>query len=128
LVILKELLEDWGRGTLGPARFARLWLTCFALLVAVPLTGMFAVGILNILLHGELPEPSVFIGGIFILAILLIGAAMFNISMKRGRDIGWSGTLTGLAIILLFLFGGVPFFLTILLAFVPSDAFGRSAI
>jgi len=58
---------------------------------------------------------------ILILGLLLLFAGLFNIVVKRGRDIGIPGYIAGIGFILVFFMGGLGIFLSILLALVPSD-------
>jgi uncharacterized membrane protein YhaH (DUF805 family) len=119
--MLKDLFGNWGRGKLPPGRFAKLWLGCLLMVVLWPLSvGAFAIALKGIGSSGGTVGLLVFIW-------MLAGAAMFNITIKRGRDIGLSGTLTAISVIALFVFGGAPVLLTIALAFVPSQTFGQSA-
>jgi hypothetical protein len=63
--------------------------------------------------------------GALIVGLLVLFAGLFNIVVKRGRDIGVRGYVAGIGFLLVFVVGGAGIFLSIALAFVPSDAVAR---
>ena len=54
---------------------------------------------------------------------MLFFVGMFNITVKRGRDTGVQGFVTGTIFFVTLMLGGVPLFFNILLALVPRDTF-----
>lgn len=118
--MLRDLLSDWAGGKLPPRRFAVL----YGLFIA-GLIGFFGgAAILAMVTIGHGNASSHTVGSfamILIVGLFLLFAGLFNIVVKRGRDIGIPGYVTGIVFIFVFFMGGLGVFLSILLALVPSD-------
>lgn len=125
--MLRDFLGDWCTGSLGQRRFAVLW----AIVVVVLVVSIF-LAFAGAITWVALVNPDGSFGAAAWLAIALIGAivlmtvALFNIVIKRGRDIGLPGFVTAIGFVALCAMGGLTIFLSILLALVPSGAFARS--
>ena len=122
--MLRDLLGNWAGARLGPQRFALLYgvfiagLIGFFILAGV--LAMVTVGRSNASFH----TVGSFAGALFV-GLLVLFAGLFNIVVKRGRDIGVPGYVAGIGFLLVFVVGGAGIFLSIALAFVPSDAAAR---
>lgn len=118
---MHDMWGGWSGERLSPRRFAMLygmtWL--FLILVCVLSLALAAT------MFGADGKPRSDAAGIFagVLAVslLLWFAALFNISVKRGRDIGIPGFVTGILFLVFMVAGGVSLFATILLALIPTD-------
>lgn len=125
--MMRELLGDWCTGSLGPRRFAVLWAT-----VVVVLVGSIFLAFAGAITWVALLNPDGSFGAaawlsiVLIVAIILMTVALFNIVIKRGRDIGLPGFVTAIGFVVLCAMGGLTVFLSILLAVVPSGTFARS--
>lgn len=126
--MLQDMFSNWCTGRIGPRRFAVLWSILVVALVAITFLlfagAITAVAVLKVgsaELERHIWAAVVMVGG-----ILLFLAALFNITIKRGRDIGIPGFVTGVGFLVLFTMGGLTVFLTIALALVPSGTVSRS--
>ena len=125
--MMRDLLGDWCTGSLGPRRFAVLWAT-----VVVVLVGSIFLAFAGAITWVALLNPdgsfgaAAWLGIVLIVAIILMTVALFNIVIKRGRDIGIPGFVTAIGFVVLCAMGGLTVFLSILLAVVPSGTFARS--
>lgn len=123
--MLRDLFSDWAGGRLGPRRFAILYGAFIA-----GLLGFFGLaGILALATFGHAKPSSHAVGSfasVLFLGLLLLFAGLFNIVVKRGRDIGIPGYVTGIGFLLVFFVGGVGIFFSILLALIPSDTVART--
>ena len=126
--MLQDLFGHWCTGRIGPRRFAVLWATLVVTLAA--LTFLFfaaAIGIVVLVKADGTPGRGVLAAVAAFGGILLFLAAMFNITIKRGRDIGIPGFVTAIACLVLLPIGGLSIFATILLALVPGNSLSRSS-
>jgi uncharacterized membrane protein YhaH (DUF805 family) len=127
--MLQELFSGWCSGRLSPRRFAVLWSTVVIILVGTIFLA-FASAITWVALFN--PDGSLRAAmGFFIaevVTILLMTAALFNIVIKRGRDIGMPGFVTAIGFIILCCMGGLTVFLSMLLALVPSGTFSSARV
>ena len=125
--MLRDLLSGWCTGRLGARRFALLWaVVVAALILLLFLTIAWATTMVTVFNSDGTTRPAVWGGvALFSMAFLLL-ATLLNIVVKRGRDIGIPGFVTGIGFIALFVMGGVTVFATILLALVPSGSFSRA--
>jgi hypothetical protein len=123
--MLRDLFSDWAAGKLGARRFAVL----YGVLIA-GLIGFFALaGTLAMFTVGRPHASSHTVGsfaGLLVLALLLLFAGLFNIVIKRGRDIGIPGYIAGIGFLIVFFMGGLGIFLSIALALIPSDTVVRA--
>ena len=123
--MLHDLFSDWAGGTLGPRRFALLYGALLAGLI-----GFFVLaGILGVATiarpHASSHTVGSFAGGLMV-GLLLLVAGLFNIVVKRGRDIGMPGYVAGIGFLLTFFMGGIGIFLSIALALVPTNTITRA--
>src|SRR5215217_7222548 len=125
--MVRDLLTGWCVGRLGPGRFAMLWAIVVAALVVLLFLGIaWATTMVMVFNSDGTTRPAVW-GGLAIFGMFfLLFAVLFNIVVKRGRDIGIPGFVTGIGFIALFAMGGVTVLATILLALVPTGMFARS--
>ena len=125
--MLRDLLGDWCTGSLRPRRFAVLWSIVVVVLV-VSIFLAFAGAITWVALVN--PDGSfgaaAGLGIVLIVAIILMTVSLFNIVIKRGRDIGLPGFVTAIGFVALCAMGGLTVFLSIALAVVPSGSFSRA--
>ena len=102
MALLRDFWGDWCAGRLEARRFAIL----YGIVVAAIVVLLFA------LVAGALTMVTVFkndgtgpgagqFGGLMFGAIFLLVAAWFNITVKRGRDIGIPGFVTGIGFLVL---------------------------
>ena len=121
--MLRIFLGEWGTGRLNQWQFTLFYV---AIVVAVFLWAILVFGFAAVAVTqfgpGEIERFAGGYGWAIIGSFLTIVAAWFNIVVKRGRDAGIPGAATGLGFLLLFAFGGLPVFGTILLAVLPSKA------
>jgi uncharacterized membrane protein YhaH (DUF805 family) len=119
--VLRDMWGEWAGGRLPPRRFALLYVCTWLFLLIVCLLG-FALGATMFGEHGK-PHSSVAgdFAGILGLGMLLWFAALFNISVKRGRDIGVPGFVAGILFLVGLVVGGGSIFASLLLALIPSD-------
>jgi len=118
--MLRDFFSDWAGGKLPPRRFAIL----YGIFIAGLLGFFGGAGLLALATIGHADASSHAVGSfatILILGLVLLFAGLFNIVVKRGRDIGIPGYVTGIGFILIFFMGGLGIFFSILLALVPSD-------
>ena len=113
---------DW-----DPDVFAVLWaIVVAALVLCLFLLIAWVTTMVTVFNSDGTTRPAVW-GGIAMFGMFfLLFAVLFNIVVKRGRDIGIPGFVTGIGFIALFVMGGVTVLATILLALVPSGTFTRS--
>lgn len=125
--VLRDLLGEWCLGQLGPRRFALLYATIiagFAGLIVLTIGWGMA---LALSLGSSAPTSAAgWPAGLIFLIFFALLAALLNITLKRGRDMGIPGFVTGIGFVILLIMGGLGIFLSILLALVPSGTFGRS--
>jgi uncharacterized membrane protein YhaH (DUF805 family) len=122
--MLQDLFSGWCSGRLGPRRFAVLWSVVVVILVGTIFLA-FASAITWVALFnpdGTL-RAAMWLFMVELLTILLMTAALFNLVIKRGRDIGIPGFVTAIGFVILCCMGGLTAFLSILLALVPSGTF-----
>lgn len=125
--MLRELWGDWRDGKLKPRRFIVLylvvWLAIFVYVVGGG-TLLYAatVGQGAGPVHSALKTVSV-AAIIFLLWLIL---AFFNITIKRGRDIGLSGFMTGIFFLVLIPVAGISIFFLPLMALIPADTMRSS--
>ena len=118
--LLRDLLGEWCFGRLEPRRFAILYATIIGSLAAlIVLTIAWAVTMAK-------ASGAGWPAGLIFFTFMALLAALFNITVKRGRDMGIPGFVMGIGFVVLFCMGGVTIFLSILLALVPSGTFARS--
>ena len=125
----RELFSEWCTGRVAPRRFALLWAATIAGMVALLLLVLavaLATGITAKAAHAN-PQQWIWLGLIFVGSFFGGLAVLFNITVKRGRDIGIPGFVTGVGFLALFLTGGLGVFLTVFLALIPSETFARSS-
>ena len=125
--MVRDLLTGWCVGRLSPRRFAALWaIVVAALVLCLFVLIAWVTTMVTVFNSDGTTRPAVW-GGIAIFGMFfLLFAVLFNIVVKRGRDIGIPGFVTGIGFIALFVMGGVTVLATILLALVPSGTFARS--
>jgi hypothetical protein len=124
--VLQDMWGGWSGTRLPPRRFALLYFVSWLFLILI--------GGLALLLgaamfggHGQRhADPVVDFAGLLGVGLLLWFAALFNISVKRCRDIGIPGFVAGILFILLLVVGGISIFASILLALVPADTFATN--
>ena len=125
--MLRDLLSGWCTGRLAARRFALLWaVVVAALILLLFLTIAWATTMVMVFNSDGTTRPAVWGGAALFGSFFLLLAALFNIVVKRGRDIGIPGFVSGVGFIVLFAMGGVTAFATILLALVPSGAFSSA--
>ena len=119
--MLRVLLGEWGTGRLNQWQFALYYVAIVGAL-AVWAILIFGRGVVAISAFetDDIKRHAGGFGFALIGSFLLIAAAWFNIVVKRGRDAGIPGILSGLGFLLLLAFGGLPLFGTILLAALPT--------
>jgi uncharacterized membrane protein YhaH (DUF805 family) len=120
---LQDLLSDWGTGRLPPRRFALLYVAIIAI-VLVSLVAAFAI-FAAFYAHGSSRDAG-WLASLCAVLWLSMFAGLFNIVVKRGRDLGLPGFVMGIGFGVLFVMGGIGVFLTILLALVPTGSFSSS--
>ncbi|MFL6730573.1 MAG: hypothetical protein ACJ8E3_03945 [Sphingomicrobium sp.] len=125
--VLRDLLGEWCLGRLGPRRFALLYATIIGSLAGlIVFTIAWATTIMTMVDSPSSSPAATWPAGLIFFTFLALLAALFNITVKRGRDIGIPGFIMGIGFVILFCMGGVTIFLSILLALVPSGTFARS--
>ena len=117
--VLRDLLGEWCLGRLEPRRFALLYAAVIA-----SLAGLIVLIIAWAMTVAKAAGPN-WPAGLMFFTFMALLAALFNITVKRGRDIGIPGFVMGIALVILFCMGGVTILLSILLALVPTGTFGR---
>lgn len=124
--VMRDMWGDWSGARLPPRRFAMLCGLSWLFLLLVCVLG-FVLGLTMFGDHGK-PHSDVAgkFAGILAVGLLLWFAALFNISVKRGRDIGVPGFVAGIVFLLLLVVGGASIFAAILLALVPTDTVATS--
>ena len=118
--VLRDLLGEWCLGRLEPRRFALLYAA-----VIGSLAGLIVLIIAWAMTMAKASGPN-WPAGLMFFTFMTLLAALFNITVKRGRDMGIPGFVMGIGFVILFCMGGVTIFLSILLALVPSGTFARS--
>ncbi|WP_310467872.1 hypothetical protein [Sphingomonas sp.] len=118
--LMRDMWGGWSGTRLAPRRFAWVYAMTWLFLLVVGLAGL-SLGAAMLGGGGERSGAAGGLGGLLAVALLLWLAALFNISVKRGRDIGVPGFVTGILFLVLLFAGGVPIFASILLALVPAD-------
>ena len=122
----RDFFGEWQTGRLGQRRFAKLY---FVACVVSLIIGLIAFA--GSLAFVELREADGPTNAATLMFLIFVGtcvglvAALFNIVVKRGRDIGIPGYVTGILYLVLFTMGGIPTLSSILLALVPPDVLGR---
>lgn len=124
--VVTDLLGEWGSGKLSPRRFVHMWLLAFLALIISPLLLFTIVEVITWNARNMIDGNS-WLWMLMVVSLLVPVAALANITFKRGRDIGFSGTMTGLGFLLLLVLGGAPALLTIFLGLVPSNLVGSDA-
>ena len=124
--VMRDMWGEWSDGRLAPRRFAIVygltWLYLFLVLALAFVLGLSIFGD-----HGKgHSDIAGNFAGLLGVGMLLWFAAMFNISVKRSRDIGVPGFVAGIAFLMLLVVGGASIFGSILLALVPSDTVATS--
>jgi uncharacterized membrane protein YhaH (DUF805 family) len=123
--VLVDLFGNWSGSRLAPRRFALLWVLLFVLL----LTTLVLAAVIAVAGEGTVDPkgPAVRLAATFgVTGLMLFFVGMFNITVKRGRDTGVQGFVTGTIFFVTLMLGGVPLFFNILLALVPQDTFRRA--
>ena len=125
--MLRDMFTQWCTGRLAPRRFAVLWaVIVIALVVAMFFVIAGALTTVSVFKADGSIQAQILVGIGLIGSILLMLAAMFNITVKRDRDIGIPGFVTGVGFLVLFVMGGLSVFLTILLALCPGGSFSKA--
>jgi len=127
--VLRDLFSDWCVGRLDQRRFALLYIIVLVALIVLSFL-VFAIALTAVAVFnadGSM-RGGVWLGLALIGGVLVMLAALFNIVVKRGRDIGIPGFITGICFLVMFAIGGVPVFATILLALVPTGSFASSRL
>ena len=120
-IVLRDMWGDWSGGRLSPRRFAIVYgFTWLFLLVIGALTAILGIAIFGD--HGKShSEIAGNFAGVLGVSLLLWFAALFNISVKRARDIGVPGFIAGVLFLVLLVAGGISIFASLLLALIPTD-------
>lgn len=117
-----DLWRGWCAGRLAPRRFVSLYLIVWAAIFVLIVVGGTMLYAATIGAGEEPAHPAMkAIGVAGVLLLLMLIAAIYNISLKRGRDAGVPGFVTGILFFLLIPIGGVSIFVVILLALIPTD-------
>ena len=120
--MLTDLFGNWSGSRLAPRRFALLWVILFVELVAT----LVLAAVIAVAGEGTVDPkgPAVRLAATLgVTGLILFFVGMFNITVKRGRDTGVQGFVTGIIFFIMLMLGGVPLFFNILLAVVPQDTF-----
>jgi len=119
--MLQDLFSGWCTGRLAPRRFAVLWSIVVVLLVGtIFLAFASAITWVAVFNPDGTLHAAMWLFIVELITIVLMTAALFNIVIKRGRDIGIPGFVTGIGFIILCCMGGLTAFLSILLALIPT--------
>jgi uncharacterized membrane protein YhaH (DUF805 family) len=124
--ILREMWGGWSGERLSPRRFAMLYGATWLFLILI---GLLTLVLATTMFGGDgepLSDAAGRFAGLLALALLLWFAALFNITVKRGRDIGVPGFVAGVLFLALLAVGGVSVFASLLLALVPTDTLSVS--
>jgi uncharacterized membrane protein YhaH (DUF805 family) len=118
--IMRDMWGNWSGARLAPRRFAILYGVTWLFLAILLSLGL----LMALTLFAGDDKPNAIAGrlaGLLGVGLLLWFAALINITVKRGRDIGVPGFVTGILFLVMMVLGGMPIFAAILLALVPSD-------
>ena len=122
----RDFFGEWQTGRLGQRRFAKLYLVaCVASLIV----GLIAYA--GSIAFVELYEADGPTNAATLMFLMFVGtcvglvAGLFNIVVKRCRDIGIPGYVAGILYLVLFMMGAIPTLSTILLALVPPEVLAR---
>lgn len=124
--VMRDMWGEWSGGRLAPRRFALLYALTWLFLLLVGVLG-FALGLTLFGDHGKShSDVAGNFAGLLGMGLLLWFAALFNISLKRSRDIGVPGFVAGILFLVLLVAGGASIFASILLALIPTDTVAAS--
>ena len=118
---MRDMWGGWSGERLSPRRFAMLYGMTWLFLILV---GALSLALASTLFGGDGKPQSDAAGsfaGLLAMSLLLWFAALFNITVKRGRDIGVPGFVAGVLFLLFMVVGGVSIFAALLLALIPTD-------
>ena len=119
--VMRDMWGGWSGERLAPRRFAILYVLTWLFLLLIGVLGFF-LGLTLFGDHGKAhSDVAGNFAGVLAVGLLLWFAALFNISLKRSRDIGVPGFVAGIIFLVLLVVGGASIFASILLALVPSD-------
>ena len=122
--MFRGLLGEWGVGRLDQRQFAMLYVVVVGAMFVWAFLVFALAAVAVTLFNADSSMRGMGGYGVALIAsFFLLLAAFFNVVVKRGRDAGIPGFITGVCFLLLFAFGGLPIFATILLALVPTGSF-----
>lgn len=132
--MLKTLWGDWSDGRIDQRNYVIAFLVTIAAFAALVIGLGIAAGIAETFFgswvdHFEAGQNRGWaVAAIFgfVIALLLIGLAQINLVVKRARDTGLPGLWVGIAYLVLIATGGA-FVLAVVLAFMPTGQFAKTA-
>ena len=125
--MLRDYWGEWCTGRIEARRFAFLYALALAamIILLVVLVGG-ALTMVELFKNDGTGPGAGWFGGPMFFGFLMLMAGWFNIVVKRGRDIGIPGFVTGIGFLLLLVMGGLGILLTILMALIPAGTFASS--
>ena len=122
VAMMRDMWGGWSGARLAPRRFAMVYAMSWLFLIVICAFGLILGGAMIGAGGRPLSDSAGPFAGLLVVGLLLWLAALFNITVKRGRDIGMPGFVAGILFLVAMVAGGVPIFATILLALIPTDS------